>query len=399
MFHKVKKSDDTKVKEKKIVAATFLRRKLFIARINISTIDVYDFNDKTKPVGELGPLAVNNLVSVYDMCSCVEDNCLYILDNKKMSANEIMKLSTTGKLKHKWRTMENAVGNLSVTKSGNLILAAHYKNSLLEYSPDGKLLCEIKLPPDCNNLSHAIKLDEDHFVICHGTLFSSSPRVRILNIVGNEIKIKKSFPDEQSSEKMQLRWPSYLAVEKNGCIIVSDMFGSRLLLFDSELHFMKKIVPKYSQGFRGPLMISLDETSDEKLLAVIITGGGYTPASYMCMQSTEEDDQASTENDKLLRREEAGKTGLAVSPRRLIQMDEKTKANYADDNKDKIDEDLKKLYVDAKQKYEAAKKKYEDYSKKIKEDAKMIDLHVVEENKIDTDCVLLVFNIEPLLLQ
>ena len=255
------------MKEKRIVAAAILGKELFVARVNTPEISSYNLETKS-----CRTFAVRKLSSAYDMCACLKSNYLYIIDNNKNSANEIMTLITTGKVRKKWLTKENTVGNLSVTTEGNVILAVHHKNTLLEYSPGGKLLCEIKLQ-EFNHLSHAIKLDIDRFVVCYGTLRGTKPTLSIVKRVGKDKKIEKSFPNGPGAAEIPLHWPSYMTVGKNGCVIVADLFSKRLLLLDSELNVKKKIVPKRKQGFRGPQMIFLNET----LLAVVITGGGPSP--------------------------------------------------------------------------------------------------------------------------
>lgn len=225
---------------------------------------------------------------------------------------------------------------------------------------------EIKL--ECNDLSHAIKLEDGRFVVCHGWLWRSKPTVSIVRCAGKRATIDMSFPDEHGSAEIPLNWPSYLAVLKNRDVIVADLLSNRLLLLDSKLKLKKKIVSSYKQEFRGPQKICAHETK----LAVVITGGGPTP------------ENDSTENYELQTSAEE------TSP--LVQI---ITLKVAEQGEQK-DGGVEELCENAKRKYEAAKKKYEDLKKRDKE-ANMIDMD--DAKQIDEDCILLVFDIKSLLPQ
>lgn len=162
LLRKMKK--EAMIKENPIRGVAILRGKLFIVRGNSSNLEVYEcdnFNFDRKL------LNVPELVDAVDICSCMKNNCLYIMDKKKDRApKEVMKISTEGKLLEKWFTRDNTFGFLSTTTEGNVIIAVQDKDMLLEYLPSGAWLREISLPEGIDEL-HEIKSDTERLTVSH----------------------------------------------------------------------------------------------------------------------------------------------------------------------------------------------------------------------------------------
>lgn len=207
---------------------------------------------------------------------------------------EVVRINTKGEFTISWSTKNNASGYVSTTTEGNVILTVQDKHMLLEYSSDGKLVRDIKLP-ECIDPWHSIKVLNDCYIVSHGTLVDPLNRVCLVNMKG---KVEKSFGGKIGSTEDQLNMPFYLAVGSNGYVMVADLRNNRVLLLDSDLEFKTKLVPKYKQGFRNPRRIFLDE----RFLVVVITAGD--PKETMPVEaghSTEEtEDENSAENSDLL---------------------------------------------------------------------------------------------------
>lgn len=279
VLHKIKKEVND---EKTILGVAILGGKIFLVHENSSELEIYECNGFGRKF-----LKVNELLRAVDICSCKKNNCLYIMDRKiGQTPKEVLKISTKGKSLDKWPTKDDAFGFMSVAAEGNVIITVHDKrNMLLEYSSDGKLVRKIKLR-GCNNPWHAVKLDNNRYIVSHGILFDRFHRVCL---VDKEGIVKKSFGREIGSAKDQLNMPYYLAAGSNGCVIVADLCNSRLLLLDSNMEFKTKIVPKYKQRIWVPRRIYLDEG----LLVVVFSLGDLSEER---------------EEGELLRKAEEGKT-------------------------------------------------------------------------------------------
>lgn len=279
---------------------------MFILREKRSQIEVYDCTNFT-----LAPtiLDVKELVAAVDICSCKKNNCLYIIKNKKGTGKEVMKIDTEVKFLGKWSTKDNAGGYLSATTEGNVIITVQNKQMLLEYSHDGKLVRDIKLP-ECTNPWHAIKLDDDHYIVSHGILSDPFNRVCLVDRKGN---VEKSFGHEVGSTGHLLNMPLYLAAGTNGYVMVADFYSNRVLLLDSNLKFKTNIVPKYKQRFRNPRRVQMDENLG--LLVVVIVAGN--PAETIPEETGES--REDTEEGVLLREEEEGE--VQSDPSKKIEKD------------------------------------------------------------------------------
>lgn len=284
-----------------------LGKKLFIVRENSPTLEVYDFDDFTNGRSTLD---VVGLVASVDICSCKKNDCLYILDKKTgKTPKKVIKLSKDAPGKHTaqehWTVKNNASGYLSATGKGNVIITVQDKQMLLEYSSNGKLVRDVKLP-DCINPWHAIELADDRYVVSHGTLIDSLNRVCLVNRKGN---VEKFFGREAGSAEDQLSTPFYLAVGNNDCLMVADLFNNRVLSLDNNLKLKTKIVPKHQQRFRHPRRIYLHE----RFLVVVITAGVSKKRMYPDVGNARpgagagaEESGASTENDELRRKTQKG---------------------------------------------------------------------------------------------
>lgn len=298
LLHSIKKETSLGQQGKEITGMAILLRKLFIVREKISTLEVYDCNNF---IAAPEILTVQELEAAVDICCCKRNNYLYIMDSKKGTTNEVLKISTIGELLISWSTKYNARGNLSATTEGNVIITVQEKHMLLEYAADGKLMRKIRLP-ECANPWHAVKLEDGRYVVSHGILTDEFIRVCL---VDEEGKVAEALGPKSESAENQLNMPMHLAVGSNGCVIVAEFFRNRVLLLDFDLKYRTNIVPKYKQGFRNPKRVCLDE----KLLAVVIAAGKPRKTindDEVGHKIEAEAGETSTEKNALLRQAEEG---------------------------------------------------------------------------------------------
>lgn len=284
LLQKIKKGSN--LSEQAIRGVAILDKKLFVVRKGSSKLRIYNCNDNRSNFQDWTFVIVKQLVSTYDMCSSNLNNCLYIMDMKTRNIpQEVLSISSEGKVLHKWVTEEGAEGNLSTTEEGNVIITDEFNQVLLEYSPDGILVRKIYLPW-CSSPSHAIKRG-DHYIVSHGAYHDPLKRVCLVDQNGN---VEKSFGPEIGC------MPGCLAAGSSGCVIVADAVNNMVLLLDSNLEFKAKLVPKYRQRFLFPFDICLDET----LLVVVMFGGEPYEKTGDHMKKSEEGGASTKNNDWLI---------------------------------------------------------------------------------------------------
>lgn len=233
---------------------------------NSSNLHIYDLDQFNADSPKLVRVK-EEIVAAVDICSCKKMDCLYIMNKTVLDMHEVrnvIRVHADGRVLDKWSTENDACGFLSATKEGNVIITVPDNHTLLEYSYEGNLARKINLP-DCTRPWHTIKVDDDRYVVSHGT-YEHPNRVCIVDKNGSVIK---AFGGKMGSTANQLHIPYYLAVGSSSCVFVADFCNDRVLLLDSNLEYKSKIVPKYKQRFQSPRRIYLDEG-----LLVVVIGSG-----------------------------------------------------------------------------------------------------------------------------
>jgi hypothetical protein len=121
------------------------------------------------------------------LTACVGSNCLYVNDYDQSTVFKV-KLSNKNKLQ-KWRIGWGPSG-LSINIACNLVVTCYVAKKLLEYTPYGSLVREIRLQLDDLRLHprHAVQLTNDLFVVCLGhELFSWNDDVVEVNSQGQVV--------------------------------------------------------------------------------------------------------------------------------------------------------------------------------------------------------------------
>ena len=195
---------------------------------------------------------VEDLKEPRDIVSCSKNNCLYIIDGKPFGQPmEILRVDINGNiLKKIWQG--NDWGRLSVTSESNLILAVLDKSKLLEITPDGQLVRDIKLT--IPNPWHAVKLNNDRFVVVYDRC--SGGGICMINGKG---KVLMSPSHRVFDSAVFL--PINVAVNRDGSLFVVDEDGGRILLLTSTLKYQREIVSKRCKkhGLVRPRRLFLDE--------------------------------------------------------------------------------------------------------------------------------------------
>ena len=149
---------------------------------------------------------------------------------------------------------------LSTSKSGNILVTGCSLNKLMEYTTTGQLVREIPLQQDITYPYHAIQMDNDQFLVSH---VGSLHRVCLID---NKGRLIKSFGGAVGSGPGQLNNPYHLVADVNGCCLVADYSGKRIVLLNDELQFVKDLIPP-SSGTTSPFRLCLDRNRKKLFVA------------------------------------------------------------------------------------------------------------------------------------
>lgn len=266
----------------RIRGLTLLKSKLYVTIERRNTVEVFDSALKMMKK----KLTFESLADPGTMASCTKNNCIYIIDKKKIrDPVEIFKYRPGKKYASRWLT--GVYGRLSVTKeTGHVVLAAYMgqeKPTLKIFSTDGALLRTITFSKNTriDYLWHAVELKQGEFVVSQGCNVEESLLHRVCIVRQDEKNIMKSFGSRRGrSIKLKndpahsiqiLNEPSYLCVTAEGSILVTDMKNHRVLLLTKDLKF-KKIV--FEDGKHFPETMYFDEENGRLFLGSNFTIGG-----------------------------------------------------------------------------------------------------------------------------
>jgi DNA-binding beta-propeller fold protein YncE len=155
-----------------------------------------------------------------------------------------------------WRLeKDNVPIGLSINKANNIVVTTYTKSSKLkEYNSTGSLVRVIHLASDIVRPWHAIQMPSGHFVVCHGNRETLN-RVCVVNSDGRVIH---SYGEKMTSGL--LHEPSYLTIDKNGCILVCDSGNNRILVMNASLTVARGIAVSVEGGMQGPRVLCFDDS-------------------------------------------------------------------------------------------------------------------------------------------
>jgi len=172
-----------------------------------------------------------------DMTSCEHYLCLYIAD----PGVECIHLLDLQGYSTKW-PMNDKPHGLSVNADHNLIVTCSSVRKIKEFSPRGDLLREVTLPDDVINPSHAIRLTDGNFIVCHGDVDDLIHRVCKVSEDGGHII--NSHGGQPGSNVDQYVVPAHLAVDDNEFVYVVDINNYRVTLLSPTLKYERQVVSR-----------------------------------------------------------------------------------------------------------------------------------------------------------
>ena len=218
-----------------------LNDELFMIRLCSPDIKVFN----VKPFVFQRRITVEGMEHPYDIVA--GENVLYVSGSEDKL---IHRIQLTGEIKSSW-TVDGTWLKLSMTKNGNVIVASGKPAKILEYTSNGTFVREIvvdRIDKYLVGLQHAIQLEGDKFLVCHTE--KTHHRVCIIDNTGTVIKC---YGGNEGSGMGQLNEPVYLAIGRNGSILVADCGNNRIVQLNKSLEYMKKFT-----GFKLPIRLRLN---------------------------------------------------------------------------------------------------------------------------------------------
>jgi hypothetical protein len=245
-----------------VIGMTLVDNQLFVARWpSQQQLEVY--NAETFIFHR--PLAVHGLSGrPGGLTSCALNYCLYVSDFKNSVLFRVgLSCDHKAKLMH-WSVDRQPTG-LSVNSERNVLVTCRGSpHKIQEYTSQGTLVRDIRLPLEVARPMHAVQLDAGHIVVAHGgTLpgqFGVSAnelhRICLLDTDGNVVS---SYGSTCGLEHGRLDEPMHLTINKNGFILAAIKENHRVVVLNSSLSGARDLSLPITDGLKGPISLYLDE--------------------------------------------------------------------------------------------------------------------------------------------
>ena len=237
----------------RIRGITIVERELFVICRESNVVHVYDANTTAFQTKFL----VGGLIDPLSLAST--SNALFI---SEVLSNKIYQVGLPAKSVFTTWKVDALYNTLSTTNQGNLLVScvsgkalndAGESYELFEYTPDGILQRRLILSEEMRGLKHAVQIGNDRFVLTHVNV-----QTQRVCLVDGEGKLLKSYGGASGSGPGQLDNPRDVVVDRRGFVFVTCLYGNKVVLLNSELEFVKDIIPT-SANIRFIDTICLDE--------------------------------------------------------------------------------------------------------------------------------------------
>jgi len=239
-------------KGKDVGGVTSLGDDVFVVRCNSQQqIEVYDAKTFTLQ----RHITVHGLGAYpWGLVACPHNKCLYASDIGSDSVHRVELSGSNAAMK--WSVALGPAG-LSVNSEHNLIVVSWSERKLQIFTTHGTLLLDIQLQADIVCPWHAVQLPStSQFLVSHG--FGGS--LHRVCLVGVDGAVVRSYGGEAGSELTQMNWPSGLAVDREGSILVADRENNRLLVMDQSLSSAREMSVSVDGGLNRPYSLWYDQS-------------------------------------------------------------------------------------------------------------------------------------------
>ena len=233
---------------------TSSNNELYVVTSESPDIEVYDIETQA----HRRKIRVEGLVDGWDIVA--HANVLYI---SEFEDEQIHRIQLSDGTSSNWPVNGEWL-KMSINKKGNIVVSCRDINRIIEYTPTGSCVREIQVDAIDETiycLQHAIQLDDDRFVICHST--PTHHRVCIIDSNGRMIK---SYGGGPGSGIGQMNGPHYLAIDRNGFMLIADHNNNRIIQLNASLEFIRYFIPA-SAGSKKQMRMHLHEKTRRLYIA------------------------------------------------------------------------------------------------------------------------------------
>ena len=222
------------------------------------------------------PLYVTGTI-IKDITSCERRKCVYMSDwdHRCIRRYELASSATS-----EWSVLGWPLG-LSVTPSGNLLVACQNPDKLVELSAadSGEIVHEIALQPSIEWPHDCVQLTNGQIVVCYGYDPSPDNRSRhgvcVVGHVDDGGNVTTIRGVEGGFDDKQLKWPRHFAVAEDTQsqftgLFVADESNNTVVLLSPTLEFERCII----EGLSKPCRVYFHQPSQRLFVGQL--GGGVS---------------------------------------------------------------------------------------------------------------------------
>lgn len=252
------------ISDRWVYGVTKLQNLIYVLCYNPNSIMV----SEDKAPFTLREIETQQIRSPYNIVASHPWNCLFVID---IGNHCIWKISADNETISLWISDLVHVTAMSVTSDGRVLIINQddeSSHSLEVYGPDAELTDRIYLH-DLGVPFYAVQNSRGSFIVCH-KMDADGDDVWLISELDADGMVMSSSSDE---DEAHLSEPSHLFIDSNDRLFVADRWGSRVVLFDSELNWNQTVLTEEQDGVQLPLRIYYDD-KEHQLIAISGAGGG-----------------------------------------------------------------------------------------------------------------------------
>jgi len=169
----------------------------------------------------------------------------------------------------RWSVAKGCPDGVSVSSTGNVVIAVRDNGYLVIYTPTGQLAKEIKLPSELVSPRHAFQLENDQFLLCHGW-GKSAYGIYVVDAEGRTVRSSSAAATEGLPARKCLT-PTHMVLDRHGKVLVAEFSGNTVQMYSKQLEYMGDVVAQ-SAGLKVPFRLCLDHATG-RLYVGEYTGG------------------------------------------------------------------------------------------------------------------------------
>lgn len=214
--------------------------------------------------------------------SSEKEKCLYVSDYFKKCVWKIIIGTDVEHKIIKWLTTEHKPSTLSISSDGHLLMINESSTILMIYGSDSELIQSIQLPKEVEKPIHAVENSNGNYLIVYrcGEKEEKGRRWWVEGSLACEFGISEYTGDGQlvrrftpSNKAQELYEPSYISIDSDDRVFVTEYEHDRVMLLDSDLECRLILCPTKEESEETRLRLPFRSCYDNEKKQLIIAGG------------------------------------------------------------------------------------------------------------------------------